>query len=118
MNNFVLDGVDANAFGSNTLGSVPVPSPDAVGEFRVSTSMYDASQGRGSGGNINVVLRSGTDKFHGGAYEFYRSNDMNANDFFANEAGKPVTHPAAESVRRTDRRPDSEAEGHFLVLCL
>ena len=52
--------------------------------------MYDASQGRGSGGNINVVLRSGTDKFHGGAYEFYRSNDMNANDFFANLAGKPV----------------------------
>ncbi len=90
VNNFVLDGVDANSFGSNSLATVPVPSPDAVGEFRVSTSMYDASQGRGSGGNINVILRSGTDKFHGGAYEFYRSNDMNANDFFANAAGKPV----------------------------
>jgi Carboxypeptidase regulatory-like domain len=90
VNNFVLDGVDANNFGSNTLSGVPVPSPDAIAEFRVSTSMYDASQGRGSGGNINVVLRSGTDKFHGGAYEFYRSNDMNANDFFANLAGKPV----------------------------
>jgi hypothetical protein len=89
-NNFVLDGVDANSFGSNSLAGVPVPNPDAVGEFRVSTSMYDASQGRGSGGNINVVLRSGTDKFHGGAFEFYRSNDMNANDFFANLAGKPV----------------------------
>ncbi len=90
VNNFVLDGMDANNFGSNTLSGVPVPSPDAIAEFRVSTSMYDASQGRGSGGNINVVLRSGTDKFHGGAYEFYRSNDMNANDFFANLAGKPV----------------------------
>ena len=90
VNNFVLDGVDANNFGSNSLSSVPVPNPDAVGEFRVSTSMYDASQGRGSGGNINVVLRSGSDKFHGGAFEFYRSNDMNANDFFANIAGKPV----------------------------
>ena len=90
VNNYVLDGVDANNFGSNTLSGVPVPSPDAVAEFRVSTSMYDASQGRGSGGNINVVLRSGTDKFHGGAYEFYRSNDMNANDFYANLAGKPV----------------------------
>jgi hypothetical protein len=89
-NNFVLDGVDANSFGSNNLSTVPVPNPDAVGEFRVSTSMYDASQGRGSGGNINVVLRSGTDHFHGGAFEFYRSNDMNANDFFANLAGKPV----------------------------
>jgi hypothetical protein len=89
-NNFVLDGIDANNFGSNSLASVPVPNPDAVGEFRVSTSMYDASQGRASGGNINVVLRSGTDKFHGGAFEFYRSNDMNANEFFANLSGKPV----------------------------
>ncbi|HTS62400.1 MAG TPA: carboxypeptidase regulatory-like domain-containing protein [Candidatus Acidoferrales bacterium] len=89
-NNFVLDGVDANSFGSNSLSTVPVPNPDAVGEFRVSTSMYDASQGRGSGGNINVVLRSGTDHYHGGAFEFYRSNDFNANDFFANSQGKSV----------------------------
>ncbi len=89
-NNFVLDGVDANSFGSNNLSSVPIPNPDAVGEFRVSTSMYDASQGRGSGGNINVVLRSGTDHFHGGLFEFFRSNDMNANDFFANSQGKSV----------------------------
>ena len=89
-NNFVLDGVDANSFGSNSLSTVPVPNPDAVGEFRVSTSLYDASQGRGSGGNINVVLRSGTEHYHGGLYEFYRSNDFNANDFFANSQGKPV----------------------------
>lgn len=89
-NNFVLDGVDANSFGSNNLSTVPVPNPDAVGEFRVSTSMYDASQGRGSGGNINVVLRSGTDHYHGGLFEFYRSNNFNANDFFANAQGKPV----------------------------
>jgi len=89
-NNFVLDGVDANSFGSNSLSGVPVPNPDAVGEFRVSTSIYDASQGRGSGGNINVVLRSGTDHFHGGLFEFYRSNDFNANDFFSNMQGKPV----------------------------
>jgi hypothetical protein len=90
VNNFVLDGVDANSFGSNSLSTVPVPNPDAVGEFRVSTSLYDASQGRGSGGNINVVLRSGTEHFHGGLFEFYRSNDFNANDFFANSQGKPV----------------------------
>src|SRR6516164_8503381 len=89
-NNFVLDGVDANSFGSNSLSTVPVPNPDAVGEFRVSTSLYDASQGRGSGGNINVVLRSGTEHYHGGLFEFYRSNDFNANDFFANAQGKPV----------------------------
>jgi len=89
VNNFVLDGVDANNFGSNSLSTVPVPNPDAVGEFRVNTSMYDASQGRGSGGNINVVLQSGTNKFHGGVFDFYRSNSMNANDFFLNAQGKP-----------------------------
>ena len=70
--------------------SVPVPNPDAIQEFRVSTSMYDASQGRGSGGNINVVScapapTSITEVF----FEFYRSNDFNANDFFFNAAGKP-----------------------------
>lgn len=90
VNNLVLDGIDANNFGSGSLASVPVPNPDAIGEFRVSTSMYDASQGRASGGNINVVLRSGTDKFHGGAFEFFRSNDMNANDFFNNLSGHSV----------------------------
>jgi hypothetical protein len=88
-NNFVLDGVDANNFGSGSLASVPVPNPDAIQEFRVSTSLYDASQGRGSGGNINVVMRSGTDQYHGGLFEFYRSNDFNANDFFFNALGKP-----------------------------
>ncbi len=87
-NNFVLDGVDANNFGSGSLSNVPVPNPDAIDEFRVSTSMYDASQGRGSGGNINVLIRSGTDSYHGDLFEFYRSDALNANDFFFNSAGK------------------------------
>ncbi len=87
-NNFVLDGVDANNFGSGSLTNVPVPNPDAIDEFRVSTSMYDASQGRGSGGNINVLIRSGTDKYHGDLFQFYRSDALNANDFFFNAAGK------------------------------
>ena len=88
VNNFVLDGVDANVFGSGALTAVPVPNPDAIDEFRVNTSMYDASQGRGSGGNINVLIRSGTSSFHGNLFEFYRSDDFNANDFFFNAAGK------------------------------
>src|SRR2546425_3852240 len=89
VNNFVLNGVDANNFGNNNLGNVPVPNPDAVQEFRVSTSQYDASQGRGSGGNINVIQRSGGDKFHGSAFDFYRSDKLNANDFFFNRTGTP-----------------------------
>ncbi len=92
VNNFVLNGVDANNFSNNNLGNVPVPNPDAVREFRVSTSQYDASQGRGSGGNINVVQKSGESNFHGGGFWFYRSDALNANDFFFNSTGteKPV----------------------------
>ncbi len=109
----VLDDVDANSFGSNSLSTVPVPNPDALGEFRVSTSMYDASQGRGSGGNINVVRKvwERTNTFHGGLFEYYRSNDMNAsNRRFSNAAGKipvPVLH--AEPVWRSGGRADSQA---------
>ncbi len=92
VNNFVLNGVDANNYGNNNFGLVPVPNPDAIQEFRVNTSLYDASQGRGSGGNINVVQRSGTSQYHGGVFWFYRSDALNANDFFFNRNGvrKPV----------------------------
>lgn len=92
VNNFVLNGVDANNYGNNNLANVPVPNPDAVQEFRVSTSQYDASQGRGSGGNINVIIRSGTSEYHGGLFWFYRSDALNANDFFfnRNNVKKPV----------------------------
>ncbi len=92
VNNFVLNGVDANTFLNNNFANVPLPNPDAIQEFRVSTSLYDASQGRGSGGNINVIQRSGSDKFHGSGFEFFRSDVLNANDFFFNLNGtkKPV----------------------------
>jgi hypothetical protein len=91
-NNYVLDGVDANNFGGNSLANAAVPNPDAMEEFRVNTSMYDASQGRASGGNINAIIRSGTDKFHGSLFEFNRNTDYNANDFFfkLNHAPRPV----------------------------
>lgn len=88
-NNYVLNGVDANNYGNNNFGNVPVPNPDATREFRVSTSQYDASQGRGSGGNINLVIQSGEQQFHGNAFWFYREDDLNANDFFFNKAGTP-----------------------------
>jgi hypothetical protein len=88
-NNFVLDGVDANNVGGFSLGNAPVPNPDAVEEFRVSTSMYDASSGHSSGGNINAVIRSGTDHFHGNLFYFNRNTDYNANDFFFNQKGAP-----------------------------
>jgi hypothetical protein len=83
-NNLVIDGIDANNIANNNLGSVPIPSPDSLEEFRVQTSLYDASQGKTSGGNINVLTRGGTNVYHGEAYDFFRNDDLNANFFFFN----------------------------------
>ena len=77
--------------------------------------MYDASQGRGSGGNINVVLRSGTDKLHGGIFEFYRSNDFNANDFFLNAQSKPTPTLIQNQFGGTLRWASPKVEGYLLV---
>ena len=88
-NNLVINGTDANNLGNNNLGNVPIPSPDSLEELRVQTSLYDASQGKTSGGNINVLTRGGTNQFHGEAYEYLRNEDLNANLFFFNKGGTP-----------------------------
>ncbi len=70
-------------------GGVPIPSPDALMEFKVQTGLYDAETGRQGGAVINVVTKSGTNKFNGSLYEFLRNDDLNANDFFRNATGQP-----------------------------
>ncbi|MBV9441709.1 MAG: carboxypeptidase regulatory-like domain-containing protein, partial [Acidobacteriaceae bacterium] len=88
-NNLVINGVDANNLASNNFGSVPVPAPDTLEEFRVQTSLYDASEGKTSGGNINVLTKGGTPQYHGELYEFFRNEDLNANEWFFNNGGLP-----------------------------
>ncbi|MGI8746594.1 MAG: carboxypeptidase regulatory-like domain-containing protein [Bryobacteraceae bacterium] len=90
-NNYVLNGVDANNFEFHTLagGVVPVPNPDAVQEFRTQVSLYDATSGFSSGGNITLITRSGSSQYHGVAYEYLRNGVLNANDFFFNRNGTP-----------------------------
>ena len=70
-----------------SIGGISIPNPDAIQEFKVQTSLYDASYGRGAGANVNVVTKSGTDRIHGGVFEFLRNDIFNANDFFLNGAG-------------------------------
>lgn len=91
-NNLVINGIDANNYGNNNFGSVAIPSPDTIEEFRVQTSLYDASQGKTSGGNINVITKSGGPTYHGELYEFFRNEKLNANDWFFNHIGnkRPV----------------------------
>jgi hypothetical protein len=84
-NNFLLDGVDNNSYGTsnqNYSSQVVQPSPDAVAEFAVITSNFSAEYGRVGGGIVNAALRSGTNQFHGTAYEFLRNTDLNATGYF------------------------------------
>ncbi len=87
-NNWTVDGADINDSGSNgTL--LNVPSVDAIQEFTLQRSTYDAQYGRSGGGQVLVATKSGTSEFHGSAYEFVRNDYFNANDFFSNSTGTP-----------------------------
>jgi hypothetical protein len=81
-NNYLIEGISASDYAFGELTYTPLPSPDAIQEFKVSTSLYDASQGRNGGGNINATLKSGTSKFHGDAWEYFRNTVLDAEDFF------------------------------------
>jgi len=83
-NNFLLDGVDNNYYGTSNQGyssQVVQPSPDSIAEFKVITSNYSAEYGRVGGAVISAVMKSGTNQFHGAAYEFLRNTDLNAVGF-------------------------------------
>jgi hypothetical protein len=86
-NNYLIEGISATDYNVSQSTNVPLPNPDVIEEFKVQTSLYDASQGRNSGGNVNAILKSGTKHFHGDLYEFFRNDVLNANEFFLNGAG-------------------------------
>src|SRR5882762_5807238 len=84
-NNFMIDGVDNNAYGTSNQGfsnQVMQPPPDAVSEFRVVTNNQSAEYGRAAGATVNVAYRSGTNQLHGDAWEFFRDTALNAETYF------------------------------------
>jgi hypothetical protein len=101
-NNYSLDGASIVNFASNGFaadsGANPgmgIVNPDTIQEFKIQTSLYDAGYGRNPGANVNVVTKSGTNQFHGTAFEFFRNTVLNANDFFRpqNAAPQPTDRP-------------------------
>jgi hypothetical protein len=75
-----VDGAPLNMLGGNTVGYVP--TQDSVQEFNVSTNSASAEYGRYSGGVVNMTTKSGTNKWHGSAYEYLRNNVLNANEWW------------------------------------
>jgi hypothetical protein len=84
---FLLDGGVNNELLGN--GVVLNPNPDSVAEFRILTSNYTAEYGRNGAGVISVVTKSGTNQFHGSAFEFARNRDFDANSYFNIQSGLP-----------------------------
>jgi hypothetical protein len=94
-NNIQFNGVDANNLAQNSASGdgeevgVAVPAPDTIQEFKVQTGNYDATYGRGTGANVDVVSKTGSNRFHGKVWEFLRNDILNANDYFAKLAEQP-----------------------------
>lgn len=95
-NNIQFNGIDANNLAENSssasesaISGIAIPAPDSIQEFRVQTANFDAAYGRGTGANVDLVGKTGTNKFHGSAWEFVRNNIFNSNDFFSKHDGDP-----------------------------
>ena len=87
----VIDGVTASFPTVNGFTGISVfPSVDAIQEFKVLGANYPAEYGRSLGSVLNVVYKSGTNEFHGSAYEFFRDSALDENNFFAKRAGQPL----------------------------
>jgi Carboxypeptidase regulatory-like domain/TonB dependent receptor len=87
----IIDGVTASFPTVNGFTGISVfPSVDAIQEFKVLGANYPAEYGRSLGSVLNVVYKSGTNEFHGSAYEFFRDSTFDANNFFAKRAGQPL----------------------------
>lgn len=84
-NNFTIDGVDNNFMMMNSPGGSP--PMDAIQEFRILNNT-SAEFGRSAGANVNIAIKSGTRDLHGSAYEYFRNDKLDANDFFANRASR------------------------------
>src|SRR5579862_5768547 len=84
--NVTLDGIGVNDEGGHAFTSVLPVTLDSVQEFRVTTTNYNADQGGTSGAQVSLVTKSGTNNFHGSAYEYMRNTYTSANDYFIKAA--------------------------------
>ncbi|MCU0239757.1 MAG: carboxypeptidase-like regulatory domain-containing protein, partial [Pyrinomonadaceae bacterium] len=93
-NSVKINGIDANSIGTNSTPNIAVPATDTLQEFVVQTSLYDASNGRNSGGNVEAITRSGSNQFNGSGYYFWRPDKLTANEPFIK--GRGLAKPKLE----------------------
>jgi Carboxypeptidase regulatory-like domain len=91
-NNYLLDGIDNNSNAVDFLNGtnfVVLPPVDAISEFKVQTADFSAQLGRSAGAVMNATIKSGTNSFHGAAWEFFRNDKLDAADWFEDFQGLP-----------------------------
>ena len=94
MNNFLLDGMDNNSYGTSNQGQsnqIMQPTPDSLEEVQIITNNMSAEYGHSAGATINASYRSGTNRFHGSGWEFFRNTALNARTYFAPPGGQKAT---------------------------
>ena len=109
-NNYQMDGVNIDNFAGNNLGAdagiyagIGIPNPDALQEFKIQTSTYDASYGRNPGANVNVVTQApARNALHGSLFEFFRNTDLNADGLFPQSRRRV---PDKSSTRTSSAEP-------------
>src|SRR5262249_37527872 len=89
LNNFLLDGIDNNS--NENGGLVLRTNVDAIQEFKIQTNSYSAEFGRSGGAVVNAIIKSGTNNFHGGVFEFLRNASLDARDFFEDPTTKKAS---------------------------
>src|SRR5260370_37769990 len=96
---------------------VAVPAAETIEEFKVQTSLYDATYGRSGGANIQLVTRSGGNEIHGDAYEYFRNEALDANNPFLKAAGlaRPLLRP--NSFGGVFDGPIRKKRGCFFICC-
>jgi len=88
-NNYLLDGIPIT---DATNRAIIIPTLESVAEVKIQANTYDAEMARTGGGMFNTLMKSGTNDFHGSLYGHIRSTNMDANAFFSNAAGIPITN--------------------------
>jgi hypothetical protein len=110
-NNFLLDGVDNNDLVINQYSAIP--SMEAIQEFKVQTGTYSAEYGRSSGAQINVLLKSGTNAFHGSVFEYLRNRHLDAKNVFDLPDCGPSTIGACGEIPQLNRHQFGASTGRF-----